>query len=557
MLYDSRAAVYEKQNRIKDALRDAKKTIDIAPTQWHGYYRSARLFAALNISDRALHMCSLALERLAADAKHESRRRELTTLRSRLEACLIATIPVELLLMVFELVGRPVILSQVCRRWRHVALSQPILWRSLVLAGLPKKALRKAQEWRKRSCGRIAKLTIRKSLGEVILSKDNSWVHPDDIATRDHILAELRGLNLEYIKICNLEDVDVAQFLAALEGGTSDVNLQGMHYLETLSVSQTFSGGPVFFGSKAYAIRSWENLRALTINNIGCNWTALTKVLHGLISFEYRDSEFTVGFECVHLLLQGNPNLEKLVIENQTNRQRHLGEFKTLETLTLAHLHHLELDGVNLFYPGGPNLSLPSLQVLRLSRIPDMHTMLKNLVNDPGTSFAGLTELTVRDCLLGGPDLSFMLSQAPKLKILQLTGNIDFAIVTESLSKSYTTLLRFPISESIEFVPIELPILCPALSVLDLSGSYSLETGTLMRIVKERIALAASDGGGRYRLPDQDDDQLVSCIQVLKVDECPYIEGEMLPWFRKNVPMFSCRYIVGKGKESRRDIPRV
>src|SRR6266446_6165698 len=38
-LHDSRAAVYEKQNCFKDALRDAKKTIDIAPTQWHGYFR--------------------------------------------------------------------------------------------------------------------------------------------------------------------------------------------------------------------------------------------------------------------------------------------------------------------------------------------------------------------------------------------------------------------------------------------------------------------------------------------------------------------------------------
>ena len=60
VLYDSRASVYEKHNRLKDALRDAKKTVDIAPAQWHGYFRSARLFASLNKSSAALRMCSLA-----------------------------------------------------------------------------------------------------------------------------------------------------------------------------------------------------------------------------------------------------------------------------------------------------------------------------------------------------------------------------------------------------------------------------------------------------------------------------------------------------------------
>ena len=97
-------------------------------------------------------------------------------------------------------------------------------------------------------------------------------------------------------------------------------------------------------------------------------------------------------------------------------------------------------------------------------------------------------------------------------------------------------LLRVP-----GFEDPNLPILCPALSVLDLSQSADLETGPLMRIVKERIALATSQYG-RYQLPGHDGDQEVSCIRALKVDGCPHIKVEMLPWFRKNVPQFSCRY---------------
>ncbi|KAH9065264.1 hypothetical protein EDB87DRAFT_1044671 [Lactarius vividus] len=80
VLHDSRASAYENKNFLKDALLDAKKTIDVSPKQWHGYFRSARLFAALGQIDNALGMCSLALERLGGSPKHEARRHELTDL---------------------------------------------------------------------------------------------------------------------------------------------------------------------------------------------------------------------------------------------------------------------------------------------------------------------------------------------------------------------------------------------------------------------------------------------------------------------------------------------
>jgi len=56
-------------------------------------------------------MCSFPFDRFGDDAKHEGRRRELMALRSHLEAQTkspIAGMPVELLLMVFDLACRPV-----------------------------------------------------------------------------------------------------------------------------------------------------------------------------------------------------------------------------------------------------------------------------------------------------------------------------------------------------------------------------------------------------------------------------------------------------------------
>ena len=541
-LHDSRAAVYEKQNRFKDALRDAKKTIDIAPTQWHGYFRSARLFAALNKSSSALHMCSLALERLGEDVKHDGRRRELTALRSQLEPrtkCPIAGMPVELLLMVFDLVCRPVALSLVCRRWREIALSHPMLWHSLVLAEPPKKAIYKVQEWHRRSRGQVAALTIRKSLGGVVFKVlgNRQMRHPDDVAMRDAILDELRCLDLAHVKTCHLEDVDVGVFLTALWGHIWSPSLQ---CLETLSVSQSLSGCREPFGMAEYIIPSWANIRALRISNMMCYWMAFTVFAPGLTSFEYNTIGSPVEFEHIHDLMQANPALEKLVVGTNAGFTPHA--INTPEPLIMAHLHHVELSGVTLSHISTQNLSLPSLKVLRLSRFPGSTLILENLVSDQGTSFAELVELTIKDCSFETTSLTLALSCAPKLEVLQLRGAIGANAVAESLASPCSTPPLAPTSESRGPVSTEVPILCPSLTVLDFSGSSSLRTGPVMRLVKERLILAASEDSGRYRLPGQDSDQRVSCIRTLKVDECLQIEAEMLPWFRKNVPQFSCRY---------------
>ena len=549
VLYDSRASVYEKQNRLKDALRDAKKTIDIAPAQWHGYFRSARLFASLNKSSAALRMCSLAFDRLGDDAKHEGRRRGLMALRSHLEAQTkspIAGMPVELLLMVFDLACRPVALSHVCRRWHEVALSHPTLWHSLLLAELPKKALRKAQEWHRRSRGKVAELTIRKSLGGAILkpSEGDQMVHPNDHAMGEEILAELRRLDLTYVKACHLEDVDVSLFLSSLWGHIPPPNLQ---QLETLFVSQSSFRRGMPLGESECSIASWRNLRALRIINMECHWPAFTAFVRGLTSFEYKISGSPIDFDPIRSLLQANPTLESLIIETNTSSSPHAVDIP--ESLIMAHLRHFELTGVALSPLSTRNLSLPSLQVLRLSKLPGSVMVLENLVDDPGTSLAELVELTIKNCIFQALPLTSSLSRSPKLKILQLAGAFDANAIAESLSRAYLKPPSVLVSESRGAVTIEPPILCPSLDVLDLSGSQNLRTGPVMRVVKERLALAGSQEGGKYRLAGEENDRHVSCIQTLKVDESPLIEADVLPWFRKNVAKFSCRYATKKTKE--------
>lgn len=236
--YDTRADVYEKLNCFNYALRDAKKIIDIAPRQWQGYFRSARLLAALGQSETALQMCSRALLQLGYGPKHESHRRELTDLRQRLEAqpqCYVSGVPVELLLAIFKHSGNPVIISHVCHRWREVAHSDPTLWCSLVLTAPPERALRKIQEWDERSRGQIVQLSIRESLAEALFPPNVFYRkdHPDDCAMYTEIVATLRHLDLTKLKEFHVEELYAELFLSALSDGTRFVHQQ----LETLSTS--------------------------------------------------------------------------------------------------------------------------------------------------------------------------------------------------------------------------------------------------------------------------------------------------------------------------------
>ncbi|KAH9166074.1 hypothetical protein EDB89DRAFT_2233045 [Lactarius sanguifluus] len=391
VLYDSRASAYEKKNLPEDALRDAKKTIDIAPKQWHGYFRSARLFAALGQTDAALEMCSLALERLSGGPKHEARRRELTNLCQHLEAstkCSVSSMPVELLLTIFQLSRNPIVISHVCHQWREIALSQPTLWRSLVLAAPAKKALRKVQEWYKRSCGRIEELVIRNSLATTIFPSSVDCRNPDDRAKYAELLARLRQLDLTQLKECHMEEVNAESFFSAL----SDDTRYDHQHLETLSMDPRQN----IIGRPEYAELTWKSLRAFSV--INGRWNTLSAFSDNFIEF-----------------LQANPGLEKLVVEAGLIYLHHIPEAPA--SLTLAHLRHLELIGDIPFRIKHGNFSLPSLRILRMTKLRNAEVMLAELVEDEET-FAELVEFTARGCFLESQTVTLVLFQAPKLKIL-------------------------------------------------------------------------------------------------------------------------------------------
>ncbi|KAH9002752.1 hypothetical protein EDB86DRAFT_208787 [Lactarius hatsudake] len=452
-------------------------------------------------------MCSLALERLGDAPKHEDRRRELTDLPENLEAprqttgnCPVSGMPVELLLTIFQFSSNPIAISHVCHQWREIALSQPTLWRSLVLAAPAEQAILKVPEWYKRSRGRIEVLNIRKSLASIFPIPSSyhrrHWQCDGHPMYYKGLLDLLRDLDLTQLKECHMEDVDAEFFFSKLGDGTRYVH----QHLETLSASSSSMG--------------------YTTGHSYQRPCAISRLLN------IRGKPLFIAFRQFRQFLQANPGLEKLIIEFGLNYLHHIPAAP--DPLTLAHLRHLELTGLVPFRIERGYFSLPSLRIPRMTSLQNAELTLAELVEDEGTSFAELIEFTARGCFLGSQILASVLLRAPKLEILNCIGH-DFNVVAESLTKPGVALLRDSSSEDSKLVPTKLPILCPALSVLDLSQSADLTTDMVMQIVNERIALAGSRDDGRYQLPGEDGDRVVSCIRALKVDECPCIGADMLP----------------------------
>ncbi|KAH9166069.1 hypothetical protein EDB89DRAFT_250751 [Lactarius sanguifluus] len=241
-------------------------------------------------------------------------------------------------------------------------------------------------------------------------------------------LARLRHLDLTQLKESHLEDVDAELFFSALSDGTRYVH----QHLESLSVS-CICPYRVTTGRPEYAKPPWENLRTFSIINGLCNWAQLSTSMRHLTSFEYKRNTSYTDFRQFHHFLQANPRLEKLVIEGLFG-PRYPGYIPAApDSLTLAHLRYLELTGLVPFHIRPGNFSLPSLRILRITSLQNAVFMLTQLVEDVGTSFAELVEFTARDCFLESQILTSVLFQAPKLEILNCTGNA-VNIVAESLT---------------------------------------------------------------------------------------------------------------------------
>ncbi|KAF9019005.1 hypothetical protein BDZ89DRAFT_1073373, partial [Hymenopellis radicata] len=489
-IYDCRSAIYEKLGKLKDALRDAKTTIDVAPTRWQGYLRAARLFLAAHKFEQCLTMADLALARIATD--DAKRRVEITSLKTtalqgkRRVTCHVATLPVELMAEIFQYAvaydaACVVRLSAVCQHWRGVALRTPRLWGTLVLTNRSPK--RKAEIWLARSKGRIHDLALRRPLDQ-------------------RTPLDLTDLKWEHLRKCALEDRDV---ITRLDEENRRLVIVGIEELEIHD--KLFDRNRNLLLTHPYAA-----LRSLVLEGAIVNFHAIPPAPPTLQILSVRSCPAQDVLVLLTYLSQAT-ELTSLTLDIP------FGDFQapaTLpEPLRLEKLTTLDIAAT----PGALHLFsfilIPSLQHFTITRSP-------RSIDDVLLSCITTTELlslTIEACVVTCDPVVALIKSSPCLETLalrRLPGGVTSAVL-EAINQTEGEAVK-------------------CLKSLDVSHCPDVRTSPISRLVKSRIP------------PEGEMSQLES----LTLNGCPLIPGDHLPWFRQRVKHFTCIYLSKSAARYRR-----
>ena len=538
-ILDSRAAVYEKLGRTKEALLDSKKTIELSPDKWQvspsylsdlllylprykGYARSARLFQSIKKFDRALMMVKLAIERVKpTDTK---RRVDLEQLRDEIQAADAAfaekqrqrasrsfyhfgKLPVEIAATIFTYVveadhTKVITLSHVCREWRYVVTGTPSLWGHLVLCS-SKRAEHKARLWVSRSKGKLKALTIRRGV-QLLL--------PDPL--RSTSWNDLRSLCVEGF----LSPSPSSQFLNQLLVST-------IHQLHTLELDT----------SPLPLTKILRETRSLQLRTLACRRMPIPLHVFGdkcesLVSLLIHDA--SPDSNAVLWTCHRNPGLESLDLWHSDHLATSIRTGRELpEKIELGKLTRLSLGGR---YPLSPFRSLvcSELRELHFHKTPEaLDSLLRHFLDTSALSH--LEDLSLERSVLSDPAILVTVLQAvPHLRRLSLTHLADIKPVLDALSATQP----------------DKSVLCSSLSEIDFSHCPSIRDGPLIRMVKLHIPEATPSLVNKHSPSHEKATSLpsISKITSLTIDGCSEISAEILPWLRQHVQIVRCQYATKK-----------
>ncbi|EJD03340.1 uncharacterized protein FOMMEDRAFT_168327 [Fomitiporia mediterranea MF3/22] len=505
-LLDSRAAVLEKLDRPLEALKDSKKVIDLKPTSWQGYARSARLFLKVGKPEASLKMTELALERI----KDTNRRAELEDFRKQVAkalespACYFSGLPVELQTEIFSLVidgsnAKMLRLTLVCRSWRDIIINTPRFWRSLTITH--KTRVKKADTWLQRSRGILTNLHIAGELSfddrsRIFKYADCSiWSKLDrlKITTRSaDLFAALPASALDKLRLLQFE-VDSEELDDHSLQALSEINGSRMHH----------------FSLKTTCTR----VRIADFTS-----TSLTTLA---LSSPHSDVD-------LFLFLKSNPMLENLVLESPSVARRFSG---TLEDIELHRLVRLELINSLHTHRCLQNMRFPNVRTLIVKETLGFGIGVPALIDNQRLTV--LEHLTLSMIVQDTHSLVSILRRATPLKTLQLTRCCFEAGEENTLIEALTE-----------------GTVCPKLQHVDLSRLAALKAGPVIKLVKAHSRSAAvvsssssscSSSNESQSLSDEQQVNVPLPVLSLNLDDCPMIDSNALPWFRAVIPNFSCR----------------
>lgn len=532
MILDSRAAVHVKLGQRKDALKDAKMTIDIAPDRWQGYARAARVFLQSNKVDAAQTMVTMALERLketeverrasllALEADIQRVREVLEKHRKRFTNHL-GKLPVE----VFAEIARSLVdedhsilisLLHVCKYWRKIIEDSSYLWRKLVLTKRRPKL--KAKIWIERSEGKLTELVVKES---AVSSK--SW--PGD---------SLQGLQWDQLVFCRVEQWDLVPYLYSICRSEAISSWKG------LEMNFSYGTIPVLLATLSTNSRSFA-LQHLSIDSALVDIKKIAVQITGLKNCTLRRcGSITAAWLD---LFRANPLLESL--ELQALNEPLTAEIQT-ETLELVHLNSLEITTIvpTRIY----SIKMPKLRVLKLYHpYHDGNRFIQHLIS---CGVVHLTDLKLHSCTLH--DMTTLLSllrMSSQLQVLEVTNlTAGIASLIEALAAHNS-----PSSSGHQYgesSSITNSVLCPNLTHVNFSGCPEVQTGPLIRLVKSRMTFEDPSPGPS----DEVQAVKIAKIQSLTINSCPNVDGEWLPRLRAMVPRVHCVYMTRKTKYRRSEI---
>ncbi|OAX42277.1 hypothetical protein K503DRAFT_766924 [Rhizopogon vinicolor AM-OR11-026] len=516
IVYDSRAAVHEKLGNYKAALIDAKKVVDTAPDRWQGYARSARLFHALQKDEAALKMIDLALERIKADDTHRSQ--ELDALkyqaidalnaaderrRARIAktAYHIGKLPVEILVEVFSIVvaadhAQILKLSHICKHWRGIAIETPSLWNTLVVS--KNRPKRKIQLWVQRAHKHISVLSFHHNILEIDWSSILEELIPLSWYSLRSLTVSGRLFSQIYDFLRRLSKTDVIPRLKHLDVTDTDFT----------KISSSFED---------------YHLESLKISGLTPAMNELWTRVHRLKTMNIEHA----GWLDISPAVLANPSLESLILNNFIPPPSNVVN----DRVQLPNLLCMKLN--NIPAPVSEvtrSFVAPNLQILHLFSVGLSRDGLLEFMRAPPLA---LRELRLGSCTPSINSLKIILAGAPLLETLQISG------------------VHGVVNDMLHFISGTNPNdnhqdVCPLLKHVDLSNCADLLTGSAYSLVKTRLR---SD---QLVIGDESQPGCRAEIESLKLDGCHNIEGEMLPWFRGKVKVFSCVYMSKKEANRRR-----
>ncbi|PCH33940.1 hypothetical protein WOLCODRAFT_130080 [Wolfiporia cocos MD-104 SS10] len=525
IVFDSRAAVYEKIGKTKESLRDSKRVIDLAPNRWQ--------------YDHALQMINLALERVRRE--DSKRRRELDALRQQIvqgidqararESVIsyhFGNLPFEVASTIFTLVltddhTHAVVLAQVCKNWRTAVLHNSRLWSTLVLSH--KKPARKAKLWRQRSHGRITELKLLPGL------RNTPWA-----------LDELKDMPLDVLKVLRVTSFPLHEIHARLPFLSSDV----LRNLEILEIHECEGSLPNPW--------LWDvadtRLRTLSIDSSTFDWTAAVQHYRHLQHFHFRGTLTRSAESSVLSLLRQNQKLRSLSLifslSNTSIPDSSEGDDGTISLPLLTELsveYHDLVDNTIL-----PLLIIPAIRTLHIPKgTRPLDPLLRHLSHTGAA--ASLVELRIQKCTFQASSLLDVLRVATELQLLELKyfGSTLVNDITEALAgvindDKHNAAGTDALSNS--------AYLCPRLRHIDFSCCPYLKSTSIMELVRARSAILPISTNGEVN--PSTEKPSIAPLEALIIDECPAIDASVLPWLRNKVSMVRCRFAIGKNARWKR-----